>query len=110
MSYVYRPNHPEADQFGMVDASIAGPKYASDAATYVITDEMSPTKHMADGRMYTSKAKFRQATKMAGCIEVGNEVSTLTKPRKPVELSRQQRRDDLRRTIYELKNGIRRQD
>jgi hypothetical protein len=107
---VYRPGHPACDEFGMVPIEVAGPKYASDAAPAVISDCMSETKHMADGKVYTSKAKFRQATKAAGCVEVGNELSTLQKPRKPVALDRAQRRDDIRRSIYELRNGIRRPD
>ncbi len=39
----------------------------------VITDEMPATRHMADGQIYTSKRKFREATRRAGCVEVGNE-------------------------------------
>lgn len=71
---------------------------------YVISDTMDATLHMADGKLYDSKQKFRAATKAAGCIEVGNEVSTITKPRKPVELDRGQRREALRRAFYESKN------
>lgn len=77
---------------------------------YVISDEMPPTRHMADGKHYTSKAKFREATRRAGCVELGNENAYLTKPRKRVELSREKRREDIRRTIYDLRNGIRRDE
>lgn len=101
--YVYRPNHPMSDALGMVDSSVAGPKHTSDSAVHVITDEMDATKHMADGRMYTSKAKFRQATKAAGCIEVGNETETLLRPRKPAQLSRQDRREAIRKAIAQLR-------
>lgn len=38
----------------------------------IITDEMPPTQHMCDGQMYTSKKKFRNVTKMFGCVEVGD--------------------------------------
>ena len=106
--FVYRPKHPEADEFGMVDAQVAGPKYESNTAAYVISDIMPETRHMADGKHYTSKAAFRQATRAAGCIEVGNETSTLTKPRARIPLDRGQRREDIKRTIYELRNGIQR--
>jgi hypothetical protein len=92
----------------LVERSLATPKYSGSDATYVISDEMSETRHMADGKYYTSKHKFREATRAAGCYEYGNELPTLLKPRKPIELSREKRRDDIRRTIYELKNGIRR--
>ncbi len=39
----------------------------------VINDEIPATWHPADGKFYTSKAKFRAATRAAGCVEVGNE-------------------------------------
>jgi hypothetical protein len=57
---------------------------------------------MADGRYYTSKAEFRKVTKAHGCVEVGNETAALMKPRKPVGLSREQRRNDIRRAIRQL--------
>lgn len=94
--YVYRNGK-------VVRKDRARPK-RSNSVLGVIVDEMPATRHMADGQYYTSKAKFRQATKDAGCIEVGNETSTLLKPRKPVEMDRARRRDDIRRAIYELRN------
>jgi hypothetical protein len=39
----------------------------------VITDEMDALKHPIDGRFYTSKGKFRDTTRAAGCIELGND-------------------------------------
>lgn len=87
----------------VVDVRKAGPKYAGNSATYVISDEMAPTRHMADGKYYTSKAKMRQTTKAHGCIEVGNEFSTLLKPRKPHQLSRQDRVNHIRRAIEQLR-------
>lgn len=99
---VYRPKHPQADEFGMVDVSVAGPRHETGQACNVIRDEMDVTRHMADGRYYTSKAKFREATRAAGCIEVGNETATVLKPRKQVALSREQRRDDIRRAVRQL--------
>lgn len=69
---------------------------------YVISDEMPETRHMATGEYMTSKSKFRQATKASGCIEVGNETSTLLKPRKVIQLSRQDRRDAIRHSIQQL--------
>jgi hypothetical protein len=53
--------------------------------------------------MYTSKKKFRDATRASGCVELGNDVFTM-KNRKPVQLDRRKRVDDIRRAIYELKN------
>jgi hypothetical protein len=83
----------------MVDVNIAGPKHSGDAAPSVIRDEMDATRHMADGKYYTSKSKFRGATRDAGCVEVGNETSTLMKPRAPITLDRQKRREDIRRAL-----------
>lgn len=100
--FVYRPNDPRSDKFGMLDATIAGPKHVSNGAVHVISDEMDPTRHMVDGQYYTSKSKFRQVTKTNGCVEVGNEVQTLLKPRRPVQLSREQRRNEIRKVVRQL--------
>lgn len=87
----------------LVEKHLAAPLPGS-GTVFVISDEMDATRHMADGKMYTSKAKFRQATRDHGCVEVGNETSTLLKPRQRVELDRGARREAIRRTIYELRN------
>lgn len=88
---------------GKVVNKYATPKGAKHGkAAYVISDEMSETRHMADGLTYTSKSRFRQATRAAGCIEVGNETQTLLKPRKVIQLSRQDRRDAIRHSIQQL--------
>lgn len=76
---------------------------APQCGVYVISDEMAPTRHMADSKFYTSKAKFRRATRDAGCVEVGNETATMLRPRKPVQLSREQRRRDIRTAIEQLR-------
>lgn len=73
------------------------------AGAFVISDEMAPTRHMADCKMYTSKAKFRQATRAAGCVEVGTDQGFM-KPRAPIQLDRGARREAIRKTIYELRN------
>ena len=71
-------------------------------APYVISDTMAPTKHMGTGEILDSKAKFRSATRAAGCIEIGNEA---VKPRVPIKLDGGQRREAIRKAIYDLKNG-----
>jgi hypothetical protein len=71
------------------------------SAPNVISDEMRATKHHATGEYMTSKRAFSKATRAAGCIELGNEQ---IQPRKPVVLDRAQRREDIKRTIYELRN------
>jgi hypothetical protein len=105
MTLVYKPGHPQANKNGMVDKSLVYEHLIKGAAAYVISDTIDPTRHMCDGRYYDSKAKFREVTRAHGCIEVGNEAPTLLKPRKPIEMDRGQRRNDIRKAIYELRNG-----
>lgn len=88
----------------LVDKRFAEPLTVKGQASYVISDEMAPTRHMADCKTYTSKAKFREATRAHGCIEVGNDTSALTKPRQRIELDRGLRRENIKRAIYDLKN------
>lgn len=101
--FVYRPTHPDADDRGMVPLSIAH-EVPKGKAPNVISDTMAPTKHMASGRVIDSKARFRAETKAAGCIETGDQLPT---KRQPIKLDRSQRRDDIRRTLYEFRNGRR---
>src|SRR5262245_45302896 len=101
-TYVYRPDHPEADEHGMVDKELAY-SGATSGSFNVISDEMPATRHMADGRVFTSKSKFRAHTRAHGCVEVGNDTSALLKPRKRLELSREARRLDIRRAIEQLR-------
>ena len=97
-TYVYRNGE-------LVDKRVAPPLESKHGrAAYVISDEMAPLRHMADGKTYTSKVKFRQATRAAGCVEVGTETSTLLKPRQRVTLDTGKRRDDICKAIYELRN------
>ena len=112
----YKPGHPIADKDGWVkhedlynyisyedDKSFT--KGNQKVTIHYIPDEMAPTRHMINGRLYTSKKKFRDETRARGCVEVGNETATLLKPRKPIELDRRQRRDDIKRAIWEIRNG-----
>ena len=97
-TYVYRNGE-------LVDKRFTPPKEDKHGtAAFVISDTMDPTRHMADGKMYDSKVKFRQATRDAGCVEVGTETATLLKPRQQVQLDSGKRRDDIRKAIYELRN------
>ena len=102
-AYVYRPNHPNSDEFGMVSIDIAGPKNQTNSATYVISDIMDPMRHHGTGAIIDSKSKFRANTKASGCVELGNET---IRQRKWIPLDRRQRREDIKRTIYNLRNGI----
>lgn len=91
----------------LIEKTLAPPLHVShNEGPSVISDTIEATRHMATGRYFTSKAAFRAETKASGCIEVGSD-SSLYKSRKPVPLSREKRREDIRRTIYNLRNGIR---
>ena len=99
VTYVYRNGQ-------LVEKSLAPPLVTASAAPNVISDIMDPTRHMATGRYHTSKSAFRADTKASGCIEYGNDPA-LTRPRKPIPLSREKRREDIKRTIYDLRNNRR---
>ena len=49
--------------------------------TQIITDSLPPGGlwHPATGKYVDSKSRFRQFTKAAGCVEVGNEVQKDTR-------------------------------
>ena len=89
----------------VIDKAKAPAKYLAGKAAYVISDEMAPTKHMADGRHYTSKAKFRRATKDAGCVEVGNDPAIYGRPRAPVSFNPTVRRQEIRESIRRQLHG-----
>jgi len=63
----------------------------------LIMDEMPPTKHPATGEVYTSKAKFRAATKAAGCEEVGTAYENGYSPDKRREESFRRRLENVKR-------------
>lgn len=100
-TYVYRPTHPEADQFGFIEKTLD--YLSTNSSAYYIPDEMAPTAHMCSGKLFTSKKKFRNETKAYGCIEVGNDYSR--KGKSMVKLDRRERRDHIKQAIYELKNN-----
>lgn len=89
----------------LVEKHLAAPKYESGDAPYVISDTMDATRHMATGRMHTSKSEFRKETKATGNIELGNDPA-ITRPRKPIQLDRGQRREAIKKSIYQIRNGM----
>jgi predicted RNA-binding protein with PUA-like domain len=106
--YVYCPEHPEANHNGMITADLHflwKVQHVHGSAAHYISDHMDATQHMANGQYYDSKSEFRKVTRAYGCIEVGNEIPTLTKPRPDVKIDRRERRDHIRRAIQELKSG-----
>lgn len=101
--YVYRPKHPDADERGMVPLSVANADERRNRSPNVISDSMDPLKHMGTGQIIDSKSRFRQATKASGCIEIGNEIQTT--PRAPVKLDKGERKNAIRRALWELRNS-----
>ena len=102
---IYRPDHPEANLNGMIEKYKDTRIDILGSSPYVIGDEMPPTRHMVTGEFFTSKAKFRSRTRDVNCVEVGNETATMLKPRKTIELSREQRHRDIRIALDQLRNG-----
>jgi hypothetical protein len=115
-TYIYKPECYLADKHGFVEKSDLyfewlyhiEPDNRAVIGNQVIqinyiADEMAPTRHMMNGKYYTSKKKFRNETKARGCIEVGNDYAK--KARAPIKLDRRQRRDDIKKALYEVKNG-----
>ena len=73
------------------------------------SDHMEPMKHMAlpyGTAPIDSKSKFRKITREMGCVEVGDQTHVLTKPRKPIKLDRKQRRDDIKKALYQHRNNM----
>jgi hypothetical protein len=73
-----------------------------------IQDEMPATKHPLDGKYYTSKAKFRAATKALGGVEVGTAYENGYDPEKEQE---REANKTLREAIHErfrehINNGV----
>jgi|SRR5215831_5803476 len=69
MTLVYRPDHPEANENGMVEKMAVGRV----GGAYVVSDTIDGTWHPADGKYYDSKSNFRRTTKSRGMVEVGTE-------------------------------------
>jgi len=113
-SYIYKPECPFAKDNGMVEKGeylrwdfYRKPNKQMMRGNEPVTlrfigDEIAPTRHMANGKYYTSKAKYRTATRAAGCIEVGNE--SLIKPKKYIPTTaRKELRENLKQSIRALK-------
>lgn len=71
------------------------------AAPMVIRDGMDDLRHPVTGEMFDSKSKFRQTTKAAGCIELGNDRFT---PSRPTEADV---RNDVHKAVQMLHQGYR---
>ncbi len=73
-------------------------------AAYVISDTQDLLWHPVTGKHTDSKSEFRKMTVAAGCREVGTDINFSPK-RKPPKLDKYKRVEDIKRSIYELRNG-----
>lgn len=73
-----------------------------EATTQIITDSLPPggLLHPATGTYVDSKSRFRQITKAAGCIEIGNEVQRDTRQWGVPDL-----KGDIARTMERQRSG-----
>lgn len=111
MSWVHRPNHPLADEFGMVEKHllIDEPRAVSTLPRpYVVSDSLGGgVKHLATGRILDSKSEHRRLNRELGLSELGNEQKAHLSQPKPAKLDKRQRRNDIGKAIQQLKNGRR---
>lgn len=125
-SYIHCPAHPNADNLGMVEAgdywlwkyqnepdNQMQDRHGNRISFNFTSDTMPETRHMIDGKYYTSKKVFRDVTKAHGCIEVGNETKFIErkllaaeakKRAKPTDAERGERREAIRQSIKQLSN------
>lgn len=105
MSWRYRPNHPQANENGMVDTALL--REERDSAPHVISDDLGQAlEHhgYSDGRRTESKSTFRRWTREAGLVEKGNDREQT--PRRQGDDHRQIIRDVALATEM-VKNGYR---
>lgn len=98
-TYVYRPEHPEANKNGFVEKWKAWE--AKTDAHYIISDGMGDLWHPANGKYYDSKSTFRKVTKAYGCEEIGNETQTDNRSKNSVSKS------DVARAMEMVRQGYR---
>jgi hypothetical protein len=75
-------------------------------APHVISDEMPPVEQV-DGKIYTSKSRFRAVGRALGLIEVGNEKVGPKLRSTAAPTIRQQRRTAIKAAIERYKAGHR---
>jgi hypothetical protein len=83
----------------LVEIPLDAPARAQNTGPAVISDNLDYMVSMADGKRYTSKAKYRAELKARGYTEVGNErMPDIPRPQsRGVEM-------DIKRAIHEVMN------
>lgn len=72
MSWIYRPDHPKANENGMVEKHLVQTETRGKGPN-VISDYLPELRHPSTGKIMDSKSQFRAVTREKGCVEVGNE-------------------------------------
>jgi hypothetical protein len=70
MPVVYRPNHPLANENGMVERHLADPRYAK--ADPLVISDIEPFQTQ-DGAAITSRAALREYERRNGVRQVGTD-------------------------------------
>lgn len=84
----------------LVEKHLAEPLHgSSQSSAYIHSDEMNPTRNHADGKVYTSKSRFRDAVHAHGCRIVGNDKIA---PRQAIQAPRAGQ--DIKRAIEQLQS------
>ena len=68
----------------------------------LISDTMQAARHQVTGEVLDSKSRFRQATRDAGCVELGNDVPVGPRPMIKVDGVR----NDIMTAIRDLRDGM----
>lgn len=74
MSLVYRPGHPHANENGMVEANIAGPRMKDAKRSPYLISDIQPFRSPIDQTWITSRAQVREHERKHGVRQVGNDI------------------------------------
>ena len=70
--YLYRPGHPQADEFNFVRAEIAGPLMRNVKSVQVLSD-VAPFVSPIDKSVISSRSHLREHEKRHGVRQLGND-------------------------------------
>ena len=69
------------------------------SAAPMVMPDIAPYKSMITGEMITSRSQHREHLQQHGCVEVGNEVEHMLKPRQWVDYSAESRKELIRAQV-----------
>jgi len=73
---------------------------------HLILDEIPPTENYADGKIYTSKKRFREATRQHGYVEVGEDLLTKQKRTQGNMERREQLPDHVKKELWDRIDSV----